>query len=119
MVVDALRHPQSECARQADLADPTSLPAALVGINAVVDCATARPEESTQKVDWQGKVSLIQCAQVSLSPPSLFLQILIFRAGQQGMPFIAHGVGAGERVSLGSADELHIKQSMHGDEVGA
>lgn len=48
---------------QADLADPTSLPAALVGINAIVDCATARPEESTQKVDWQGKVSLIQCAQ--------------------------------------------------------
>ena len=54
-----------EACLQADLADPTSLPAALVGINAVVDCATARPEESTSKVDWQGKVSLIQCAQVS------------------------------------------------------
>jgi hypothetical protein len=49
---------------QADLTDPTSLPATLVGISAIIDCATARPEESTQKVDWEGKVALIQCAQV-------------------------------------------------------
>lgn len=49
---------------QADLTDPTSLPATLVGVSAIIDCATARPEESTQKVDWEGKVALIQCAQV-------------------------------------------------------
>jgi uncharacterized protein YbjT (DUF2867 family) len=48
---------------QADLTDPTSLPAAMVGIHTVVDCATARPEESTQKVDWEGKVALVQAAQ--------------------------------------------------------
>eukprot|EP00878_Enallax_costatus_P028216 GHUV01030452.1.p1 GENE.GHUV01030452.1~~GHUV01030452.1.p1 ORF type:complete len:336 (-),score=62.35 GHUV01030452.1:58-1065(-) len=51
---------------QADLTDLTSLPATLVGISAIIDCATARPEESTQKVDWEGKVGLIQCAQVSM-----------------------------------------------------
>ena len=56
---------------QADLNDPTSLPAALVGIHTVVDCATARPEESTQKVDWDGKVALIQCAQVRAQPSTL------------------------------------------------
>ena len=49
---------------QADLGDPSSLPATLVGIHTVIDCATARPEESTQKVDWVGKKALIQCAQV-------------------------------------------------------
>ena len=49
---------------QADLGDPSSLPATLVGIHTVIDCATARPEESTQKVDWAGKKALIQCAQV-------------------------------------------------------
>lgn len=48
---------------QADLTDPTSLPATLVGVSAVIDCATARPEESTQLIDWEGKVALIQCAQ--------------------------------------------------------
>ena len=51
---------------QADLNDPTSLPAALVGIHTVIDCSTARPEESTSKIDWDGKVALIQCAQVCL-----------------------------------------------------
>jgi uncharacterized protein YbjT (DUF2867 family) len=32
-------------------------------VSAIVDCATARPEESSQRVDWEGKVALIQCAQ--------------------------------------------------------
>jgi uncharacterized protein YbjT (DUF2867 family) len=48
---------------QADLTDPSSLPAALVGVHTVIDCSTARPEESTDKIDWEGKVALIQCAQ--------------------------------------------------------
>lgn len=57
------------CLLQADLTDLTSLPATLVGISAIIDCATARPEESTQKIDWEGKVGLIQCAQVSVVKP--------------------------------------------------
>lgn len=48
---------------QADLTDAASLPVALVGIHTIIDCATARPEEPTMKVDWDGKVALIQCAQ--------------------------------------------------------
>lgn len=48
---------------QADLTDIRSLPATLVGVHSVIDCATARPEESTDKVDWEGKVALIQSAQ--------------------------------------------------------
>ena len=55
----------SMCLLQADLKDLTSLPATMVGIHTVIDCATARPEENAQKVDWDGKVGLIQCAQVS------------------------------------------------------
>ena len=60
------------------LQDPTSLPAALVGIHTVIDCSTARPEESTQKIDWEGKVALMQCAQVR--PRSLFsaFAVLLF-----------------------------------------
>jgi uncharacterized protein YbjT (DUF2867 family) len=48
----------------ADLKDPTSIPMALVGIHTVIDAATARPEESIQMVDWDGKVALIQAAQM-------------------------------------------------------
>lgn len=44
--------------------NPSSLPSALVGIHTIIDCATARPEESTEKIDWEGKLALIQCAQV-------------------------------------------------------
>lgn len=56
---------------QVDLNDATSIPAALVGISTVVDCATARPEESAQKIDWDGKVALIQCAQVATPDTSM------------------------------------------------
>eukprot|EP00887_Chlorella_sp_A99_P002106 scaffold21.g2106.t1 len=61
---------------QADLGDPGSLPAALVGIHTVIDCATARPEESADAVDWEGKVALIQCAQAMGIQRYLFFSIL-------------------------------------------
>jgi hypothetical protein len=51
-------HPLLPCPPQADLTDPSSIPACLVGVNTVIDCATARPEESTSKVKaglgWAG-----------------------------------------------------------------
>ncbi|KAL4450027.1 hypothetical protein ABPG77_010696 [Micractinium sp. CCAP 211/92] len=61
---------------QADLTDPSSLPAALVGVSTVIDCATARPEESTDKIDWEGKVALIQCAQAMGIQRYIFCSIL-------------------------------------------
>ena len=48
---------------QADLTDPASIPAALVGVHTIIDAATARPEQSITKVDWEGKVAVIQSAQ--------------------------------------------------------
>lgn len=61
---------------QADLTDPTSLPAALVGIHTIIDCSTARPEESADKIDWEGKVALIQSAQAMGIQRYLFFSIL-------------------------------------------
>lgn len=48
---------------QADLFDPTSIPATLVGVHTIIDCATARPEENADRIDWEGKKALIQSAQ--------------------------------------------------------
>ncbi|XP_020091527.1 uncharacterized protein ycf39 isoform X1 [Ananas comosus] len=45
-----------------DLSKPETIPATLVGIHTVIDCATGRPEEPIRTVDWEGKVALIQCA---------------------------------------------------------
>eukprot|EP00218_Dolichomastix_sp_CCMP3274_P014779 CAMPEP_0170132794 /NCGR_PEP_ID=MMETSP0033_2-20121228/820_1 /TAXON_ID=195969 /ORGANISM="Dolichomastix tenuilepis, Strain CCMP3274" /LENGTH=383 /DNA_ID=CAMNT_0010368227 /DNA_START=75 /DNA_END=1226 /DNA_ORIENTATION=+ len=45
-----------------DLAEPEQLPAALVGVHTIVDCATSKPEEPLRAVDWDAKVKLIQAA---------------------------------------------------------
>jgi len=45
---------------KADLTKPDTLPPALVGIHTIIDCATARPEESIKQVDWEGKKALIR-----------------------------------------------------------
>lgn len=34
-----------------------------MGIHTIIDCSTARPEESANTVDWEGKKALIECAQ--------------------------------------------------------
>merc|ERR1739848_824861 len=47
----------------ADLTVHKSIPPTMVGINTVIDAATARPEESIEDVDWYGKVALVQSAQ--------------------------------------------------------
>ncbi len=47
-----------------DLCEPETLTAALEGVTAVIDAATARPTDSLsiKEVDWNGKVALIQAA---------------------------------------------------------
>jgi len=47
---------------RADLLKPETIPPTLVGIHTVVDCSTARPEESIKDIDWEGKKALIQSA---------------------------------------------------------
>jgi uncharacterized protein YbjT (DUF2867 family) len=47
---------------KADLLKPESIPPALVGIHTIIDCATARPEESIKAIDWEGKLALMQTA---------------------------------------------------------
>lgn len=60
----------------ADLKDFASIPTALVGIHTVIDAATARPEESIQKIDWEGKVALVQTAQAMGIQRYIFFSIL-------------------------------------------
>jgi uncharacterized protein YbjT (DUF2867 family) len=59
----------------ADLTDPSSIPATMVGIHTVIDAATARPEESIEKVDWCGKVALVQTAQAMRIQRLVFFSI--------------------------------------------
>lgn len=67
-----------------DLCYPESLPLALVGVDAVIDAATSRPtdSESIKRVDWEGKISLIQAVKTAGIDRFIFFSIL----GNQNFP---------------------------------
>ena len=44
---------------QADLSKPETIPATLVGIHTIIDCATGRPEEPIRKVSFVLKIDFI------------------------------------------------------------
>ena len=50
-----------------DLSRPETIPPCLKGISAIIDASTSRPNEqdSLKKVDWEGKLSLIEAAKVA------------------------------------------------------
>ncbi|KAJ6802132.1 uncharacterized protein M6B38_178890 [Iris pallida] len=58
-----------------DLSKPETIPATLVGIHTIIDCATGRPEEPIRTVDWEGKVALIQCAKAMSIQKYVFYSI--------------------------------------------
>lgn len=60
---------------EGSLARPETIPGALVGIHTVIDCATARPEESAFTVDWEGKKRFIQCCEKMKIQRYVFLSI--------------------------------------------
>ncbi len=59
-----------------DLCFPETLPTALEGIDAVIDAATARPTDKIKKVDWEGKVNLIQASVTAGIERFVFFSIL-------------------------------------------
>ena len=60
------------------LTQPETIPVALEGVTAVIDAATARPSDGLgiEKVDWKGKVSLIQAAKAAGIEQYVFFSIL-------------------------------------------
>lgn len=58
------------------LLKPESLAVAMEGVDAVIDAATARPSESVEAVDWQGKVNLIDAAKAAGVKRFIFFSIL-------------------------------------------
>lgn len=63
---------------EANLCNPESLPPTLEGMDVVIDAATTRPTDSQrmQKVDWEGKVALIQAAKAANIKRFIFFSIL-------------------------------------------
>jgi uncharacterized protein YbjT (DUF2867 family) len=61
-----------------DLCEPSTLTPALAGVTAVIDAATARATDgaSIKRVDWEGKVNLIQAAIAAQVEKFVFISIL-------------------------------------------
>lgn len=61
-----------------DLCKPETLPAALEGVTAIIDAATARATDSLsiKQIDWDGKVNLIQAAKAAQIERYIFFSIL-------------------------------------------
>ncbi|MGF1513464.1 MAG: NAD(P)H-binding protein [Elainellaceae cyanobacterium] len=61
-----------------DICRPDTLPAALEGVDAVIDAATARATDalSIRQVDWEGKVNLIKATQAAGVKRFIFFSIL-------------------------------------------
>ncbi|MGF1536634.1 MAG: SDR family oxidoreductase [Elainellaceae cyanobacterium] len=61
-----------------DICRPDTLPAALEGVDAVVDASTARATDalSIRQVDWEGKVNLIKATQAAGVKRFIFFSIL-------------------------------------------
>jgi uncharacterized protein YbjT (DUF2867 family) len=59
-----------------NLCRPETLKPALEGVDAVIDAATARPNDAINKVDWEGKVNLIQAAKAANVKRFIFMSIL-------------------------------------------
>jgi uncharacterized protein YbjT (DUF2867 family) len=66
-----------------DLTRPETLPPCLKGITAVIDASTSRPSElqSLKKIDWDGKLFLIEAAKVAK------IKRFIFFSAQNGEQF--------------------------------
>ena len=62
----------------ADLRNPESLNNALRGMDAVIDCATAKPTDpdGIRAIDWKGKVSFIQAAEAAQVKRFVFFSIM-------------------------------------------
>ncbi len=61
---------------QANLCGPKSLPPCFEDVTAVIDAATARPQDSAYDVDWDGKVNLIKAALDAKVERYVFISIL-------------------------------------------
>ncbi|MEM6520564.1 MAG: NAD(P)H-binding protein [Cyanobacteria bacterium P01_C01_bin.70] len=59
-----------------NLCSSQTLPPALEDVDAVIDAATARPNDAIQKVDWEGKVNLIKAAKEAGISRYIFISIL-------------------------------------------
>ena len=61
-----------------DLSIPETIPPTLKGVNVIIDAATVRPTDdyNAEKIDWLGKVALIEAAKLAKIKKFVFFSVL-------------------------------------------
>jgi uncharacterized protein YbjT (DUF2867 family) len=61
-----------------DLSIPETIPPALKGVSVIIDAATVRPTDdyNAEKIDWQGKVALIEASKFAKIRKFIFFSVL-------------------------------------------
>lgn len=82
-----------------DLTKSETLPLCLKGITAIIDCSTSRPDEfgSLKNVDWQGKLDLIEAAEIAQVKRFIFFSTQNLEEFQN-IPFMKLKYGIEEKL---------------------
>ena len=62
----------------ADLSIPETIPPSLKNVSVIIDAATVRPTDdyNAEKIDWQGKVALIEASKLANIKKFIFFSVL-------------------------------------------
>ena len=72
-----------------DLSIPETIPPTLKGISVIIDASTVRPTDdyNAEKIDWQGKIALIEAAKLANIKKFIFFSVLN-AANNPGIPLL-------------------------------
>ena len=96
-----------------DLSIPETIPPTLKGISVIIDASTVRPTDdyNAEKIDWQGKIALIEAAKLANIKKFIFFSVLN-AANNPGIPLLDLKLKGSETFDIGNIEEIISEPSV-------